>query len=442
MTRRLLGKRVHFIGVGGISMSALFRIAKHLGAEVSGSDIAPSDAFLALKSEGANVYIGHCPVVARTADIVVYTAAIKNNDIELVSAGDRAVSRAAFLSDICDDFKKVIAVAGTHGKTTVSAMLACAAAAGGVKFSAHIGGVVRNFQNNTFLAGDDLFITEACEYKDSFLSLSPDVAVVLNTEYDHSDYFKDVKALYRSFSRFCSRVKKGGAVVLGENVSSHIDVCANDDIRVYRYGKDFSYAPREEGGFYLCVTGEKPRLFTTPAKGKHNLYNAAVAAFTSLLLGVKEDGVKMGLAAFLGVKRRYETMGKTAGGASVIHDYAHHPSEIQAVLSVAKEQARGRVIVVFEPHTFSRTQALFDDFVRVLSLADVLVMLPTYSAREVPAEGLDAKTLFCAVRAPERYYFSDYDSAKRLIDKIAVSEDTVLILGAGTVEKLAERFPR
>ena len=430
---------MHFIGVGGISMSALIRIAAHLGAEVTGSDRAPSDAFLSLKKEGYKVYLGSRPSVAADADVTVYNAAIKEDDPERVSAGEKAITRAAFLADICGIFKKTIAVSGTHGKTTVSAMIACAAAAGGLEFSAHIGGIVRNFQNNIFLAGDDLFITEACEYKDSFLTLSPDVAVVLNAEWDHSDYFPSVESLYSSFSRFCSRVKKGGIVILGEGVSSHIDVCANDDIRIYRYGEDFCFESKEGGGFTLLVKGEPPRFFVTSAKGRHNLYNAAIAAFASLRLGIGEDSVRMGLAAFLGVKRRYEYMGKTAGGAPVIHDYAHHPSEIEAVMKVARE-GEGRLIVAFEPHTFSRTQALFGDFVRVLSKADVLIMLPTYSAREVPAEGMDAKTLFCAVEAPERYYFSSYDGAKRLLDKIAVSRDIVLVLGAGSVEKLAEAF--
>ncbi len=432
---------MHFIGVGGISMSALLTIAHHLGAKVSGSDVAASDAFKGLVKDGYDVYLGSRPSYASAADVVVYNAAIKKHDAELVAAGDKAVTRATFLRDICNFFNRTAAVSGTHGKTTVSAMIACAALAGGVKFSAHIGGIVRNFQNNTFLAGDDLFITEACEYKDSFLTLSPDLAVVLNVEWDHSDYFENVDRLYASFGAFCANVKKGGAVVLGEGVSSHIDVCANDDIRIYRYGEDFSMEPQEGGGFTLYVKNQPPRFFVTSAKGKHNLYNAAVAAFCSLLLGIEEDAVRMGLAAFLGVKRRYEYMGKTALGAPVIHDYAHHPSEIQAVINVARDGA-GRLIVVFEPHTFSRTQALFDDFVKVLSQADVLVMLPTYSAREVPEEGVDAETLFCAIRAPERYYFSDYDGAKRLLDRVAVSRDTVLILGAGSVERLAERFSK
>ena len=438
MRNILSGKKVHFIGVGGISMSALITIARRLGAIVSGSDVSASECFLALEKEGYDVYLGSRPIRAASADLVIYTAAIKEDDPERVAAGDRGVTRAAFLADICGIFDKTVAVAGTHGKTTVSAMIACAAAAAGTEFSAHIGGIVRNFNKNTFLAGDKLFVTEACEYKDSFLTLSPDVAVVLNVEYDHGDYFKDVGALYASFSRFCSQVRKGGAVILGADVSSHIDVCANDDITIYRYGKDFSFEKRE-GGFVLLSESQPPRFFTTPAKGGHNLYNAAIAAFTSLLVGIGEDAVRMGLAAFQGVKRRYEYMGRTACGAAVIHDYAHHPSEIEAVMKVAREEAE-RLIVVFEPHTFSRTKTLFEDFKRVLSTADVLVMLPTYSAREVPAEGVDAKTLFCAVEAPERYFFSTYDGAKRLIDKVATSRDTVLILGAGSVEKLAEKF--
>ena len=440
MQERWKGKSIHFIGVGGISMSALIRIAAKLGAVVSGSDRTASEEFVSLQKQGFNVYLGSRPEVAKRADVVVYTAAIKEQDSERVAAGERGITRAAFLSEICGYFNKTIAVAGTHGKTTVSAMISCCAAAGGAKFSAHIGGVVRNFSGNTFLAGEDLFITEACEYKDSFLSLRPDMAIVLNAERDHSDYFLSMEQIYRSFSNFASQVKKGGTVILGEGVSPHINVCACDGIRIYRYGEDFDYLKAEGGGFYLKVKGQPDRFFTTPAKGKHNLYNAAVAAFASLLAGISEDGVRMGLAAFLGVKRRYEYMGNTIGGAPVVHDYAHHPSEIRAVLEVAREQTQGRLIVVFEPHTYSRTKGLFRDFTEVLSQADVLIMLPTYSAREVPAEGVDAKTLFCAVTAPERYYLSDYASAKGLIDRLARSRDSVLILGAGSVEELAESF--
>ena len=421
-------------------MSALIRIARTLGAEVSGSDRAHSGTFDALVKDGYDVYVGERAEKGATADLVVYNAAIKEGNAELRAAGERAISRAAFLARICSFFDRTIAVAGTHGKTTVSAMIACCAAAGRQRFAAHIGGVVRNFASNTFLCGDELFITEACEYKDSFLTLSPDLAIILNAEKDHSDYFADLEAIYRSFEQFASRVRKGGAVILGEGVSSHIDVCANDDIRIYRYGEDFSYRRAEGGGFYLQASGTPDRYFSTSAKGKHNLYNAAIAAFASLLAGIDEDAVRMGLAGFLGVKRRYEYMGRTQGGGTVIHDYAHHPSEIRAVMRVAREETRGRIIVAFEPHTYSRTKALFRDFVEVLSEADVLVMLPTYSAREIPAEGTDAKTLYCLVTSPESYYLSSYDDVKALLDRIARSEDTVLVLGAGTIETLAARF--
>lgn len=421
-------------------MSALIRIAARFGARVSGSDRSESEAFSLLRKEGFDVYLGERAERAKEADVVVYNAAIRSENAELVAAGERAVPRAEFLARICSLFHRTIAVSGTHGKTTVSAMIACCAAAGSERFSAHIGGVVGNFASNTFLAGEDLFITEACEYKDSFLSLSPDVAVILNMENDHSDYFESVEAIYRSFSAFAARVRSGGTLILGDKVSSHIDLCAREDIRIYRYGEDFSVERAENSGFYLCVKGEEPRFFLTPAKGSHNRYNAAVAAFTCLKAGMKEDAVRMGLAAFLGVKRRYEYMGDTLCGAPVVHDYAHHPSEIAAVMKVAREETDGRVILVFEPHTYSRTKGLFRDFAQILSTADVLVMLPTYSARELPAEGVDAQTLFCAVTAPEKYYFRTYDRAKGVIDRIARSRDIVLILGAGKVESLAATF--
>ena len=421
-------------------MSALMRIAASLGAVTSGSDRAASEEFCRLEKEGYDVYVGEREEISAAADLVVYNAAIKPNNRELAAAGGRAITRASFLAEICDIFKKTIAVAGTHGKTTVSAMIACAAAAGGAKFSAHIGGVVRDFSSNTFLAGEDLFVTEACEYKDSFLTLSPDIAVILNVEKDHSDYFPDMASLNRSFSRFASKVKRGGTLILGEGVSSHIDVCSNEDMRIVRYGEDFGAERAEGGGVRLWIKDRAPLSFVTPAKGAHNLYNAGIAAYASLLAGISADGIRMGLAAFQGVKRRYEFMGCTSGGAPVVHDYAHHPSEIGAVLKVAREETKGRILLVFEPHTYSRTKALFRDFCTVLSQADVLVMLPTYSAREVPAEGVDAKTLFCAVRTKESYYLASYDTAQTLLDRIARPQDLVLILGAGSVESLAARF--
>lgn len=422
-------------------MSALFKIAKRLGAKVSGSDRSESERLKALKKEGFDVYVGSNPSYAERADLTVYTAAIAANDPERVAAGEKAISRSAFLAEICELFEKTIAVSGTHGKTTVSAMIACCLAASKIGFSAHIGGVVRNFNDTIFLSGREVFVTEACEYKDGFLSLAPSVGVVLNVEFDHGDYFKDPESVFRSFSAFVKKVKTGGVVVLGDGVASHIDECAYAHKNVYKYGEDFSFEPLDEnGGFCLKVKGEKDRDFLTPAKGRHNLYNASIAAFTALKIGVEEDAVKMGLAAFLGVKRRYERTGTTQGGAPVVHDYAHHPSEIEAVMKVAASEAKGRIIVVFEPHTYSRTKILFDDFRRVLSNADVLILLPTYSARETPEMGISSKELFCACSAREMYYFSRYDAAKILLDRIAKAQDLVLILGAGNVETLALKF--
>ncbi len=436
------GKKIHFIGVGGISMSALIKIAARLGAETTGSDQVESERFLELKKQGYKVYVGSNPSFSERADLVVCTAAIKTSDPERVAAGEKAISRSRFLSEICALFEKTVAVAGTHGKTTVSAMIACCLAASKRPFSAHIGGVVRNFNDTVFLSGSEVFVTEACEYKDSFLSLTPDVAVVLNAELDHGDFFSDEKSVYRSFSKFVRNVKRGGIAVLGEGVSSHIDDCAYDEATAYKYGEDFSFEPLEEGEFVLKVKGEPDRRFMTPLKGRHNLYNAAIAAFVSLKIGVEEDAVRMGLAAFLGVKRRYERMGSTLGGAAVIHDYAHHPSEIEAVMRVAREEGKGRLFVVFEPHTYSRTRILFDEFRRVLSGADVLILLPTYAARETADMGVGSKDLFCACNAREMYCFSRYDDVKTMLDRSAKGQDTVLILGAGKVEELALAFSK
>ena len=433
------GKRVHFIGVGGISMSALIKIAARLGAIVSGSDRASSERLESLIAEGYDVYLGERPEVAAKADLTVYNAAIREDHPERRAARGKEMSRADFLAQISSLFGKTVAVAGTHGKTTVSAMISSVLASSGTPFSAHIGGVARNFGSNLFLSGRDVFVTEACEYKDSFLSLTPDLAVVLNAEIDHGDYFSDEESVFRSFRKFVLRTKRGGAAILGEGVKEKLGPFSNEDIRICAYGDDF-IMEEAEGGLYLVDKERGKFYFSTTAKGRHNRYNAAIAAEAAFLLGVPEDRVRIGLASFLGVKRRYEPMGHTLGGAAVFHDYAHHPSEIRAVSEVARGETEGRLILVFEPHTYSRTAVLFSDFVRVLSEADVLVILPTYSAREVPQDGVDARALYCAAKAKEKYYFTSYDDVRKWLDRFAESRDTVLLLGAGSIEKVGETF--
>jgi len=435
----LQDRKVHFIGVGGISMSALIKIAARLGAIVSGSDREDSKRIEDLRREGYEVYVGERPEVAAKADLVVYTAAIPIGHSERMSAR-KEMSRAEFLARISDLFDKTVAVAGTHGKTTVSAMIASVLASSGMGFSAHIGGIARNFGSNIFLSGREIFVTEACEYKDSFLSLTPDIAIVLNAEIDHGDYFADEESVYTSFRRFITRTKAGGAVVLGEGVRERLSLPSYENLRICAYGDEFISEDAEGGGFYLKIKGGSSTFFTTTAKGRHNRINAAIAARTAMLLGVPEDRIRMGLAGFLGVKRRYERMGRTAKGAEVVEDYAHHPSEIAAVMAVARQETAGRIIVVFEPHTYSRTATLFREFTGILAQADILVVLPTYSAREVPADGLDARTLYCATKAREKYYFTRYEDVRRWLDRTAESQDTVLLLGAGSIEKLAERF--
>jgi len=433
-------KRVHFIGVGGISMSALIKIARRLGASVTGSDRERSERLESLLAEGYDVYVGERPKVSRDADLVVYTAAIPTWHPERQIPAEKQMSRAEFLARISALFDKMVAVAGTHGKTTVSAMISSVLASSGRGFSAHIGGIARNFGSNLFLSGQDVFVTEACEYKDGFLSLTPDIAVILNAEIDHGDYFSDEESVFASFRKFAMRTKPGGTIVLGENVAEKIKLPSLENIRICSYGDEFISEEAECGGFYLRIIGREPVFFTTTAKGRHNMINAAVAARIAMLLEVPEDLIRMGLAGFLGVKRRYEKMGRTTSGANVIHDYAHHPSEIEAVLKVAREETCGRVFVVFEPHTYSRTATLFRDFIRVLETSDVLVILPTYSAREIPTDGVDAKALYCAVKSKEKYYFTRYGEVKKWLDRVTDGRDTVLILGAGSVEKLASSF--
>lgn len=445
-------KKIHFIGVGGISISALAKLVMHYGAKVSGSDAVDSERLDELRAKGAKIWVGSKPNEI-DADFVVYTSAVSPNDAELVFAknvGILTYERHEFLGIVSTKFKKVIAISGTHGKTTTTGMLTAIFYQAKKLFTSHIGGDVLGF-SNLVTCGDEFFITEACEFRRSFLSLYPDLAVILNIESDHPDCFHNEEELLFAFKRFASQVKSGGAVVIKSGLehiceNEHIITFTNENSRMDKC--TYSSVKQENGiltsnAFDVFENGDYVCSVDMHLKGEHNVSNAIAAFAVARQCGVSVEDIKIALEEFRGVKRRFEIMG-TVNGAEIVFDYAHHPSEIRAAIAVARRQYR-RLAVVFQPHTYSRTKSLLPAFLNCFSLADLLAILPTYPARESESDGMSAENLFVELLQKHernaltaRYnLLSSLEDGARFVMKAADEYDCILVLGAGDVIDVA-----
>lgn len=446
------GKRIHFIGVGGISMSALAVWCKSLGMIVSGSDRTYSETVASLSSRGIYAYVGSDTTTVEKADIVVYTSAVNDDDEELSFARDnrkRIYERHELLGLLSNGYREVIAVAGTHGKTTSSALIAAILKNSDKKFTAHIGGYVNDIGGNFYMNGNDILVTEACEYRGHFLSLRPSVAVILNIECDHPDCFKGIEDTTEYFAKFAEKVQNNGIIVLNKNIN-HAKMKICDNAHIFTVGvENGAYAEArniiERNGvceYDILLNGELYSRVAPSLKGRHNIVNALCAAVVANYLEIDKNVIISTIENFGGVRRRMEKTG-TVNGAEVYSDYAHHPSEIRAAISTARAFTKDRLIVLFQPHTYSRTAKFFDDFVTSFKGADILGILPTYEARETAEQGKTAFELFRAINInaqPAKYYKSFVEAASDVV-KTARIGDTVLIAGAGDVDILSRMLP-
>ncbi len=409
--------KIHFIGIEGVSMAFLSRLCKSYGAQVSGSDIKTG---------------GHDAKNVHGADVVVYSYAIDENNPELKEAirlGIPTLSRAQLLGSISQNYNKVIAVSGTHGKTTTTAMLMSALRR--LNPTVHVGGTINGVSGN--IGTKDLFITEACEYRESFLSLKPDMGIVLNVELDHADYYKTYAFFYDAFEKFADRTKV--AFVCGDNEAKGL----KGSERTFTFGlseKNDYYAKitGKESGYYSFTAyykGEGIGDVTLKVRGKHNVTNAMAAIACCHYSGLPFEDI----SDFTGVDRRNESLG-TVCGIEYISDYAHHPREIQCTLKLMK-QIHSRVLTVFEPHTYTRTQAFYKEFASVLRLSDECILLPVYPARELPIPNVDSSLIAC-----EGGFLSaaSYEEAAQMIALKEKDFDAVLFMGAGSINEFAQRY--
>lgn len=436
-------QRIHFIGVGGASMSALAKFALRKGKEVSGSDRRSSEYFLSVLEEGGRVYLGENPDAFPKDALVVYNSAISKDHPELVEArriGQTVIDRKTFLADAESTFKRRIAVSGTHGKTTVTSLISEIFCATDVRFCAHIGGIPIG-RSNLIYRGDDVFITEACEYQRNFLSLSPTDAVITSVEMDHPDTYKSLEDVREAFHDFANKPSIERLYVPRTLADEYMHLCPYKHIVTYGNGGKYyldSVFPYDHMTEFRLSTGTGSVRMTTTLKGNYNLDNIAAASAVAIENGVSPSTVSAAVASFKGVSRRFELKGRLKG-APVYVDYAHHPSEISGVVKTAKASTAGRLFVVFQPHTYSRTAELFESFARSFSGADVLFFTASYSAREDSSKGLTAYDLYLKVKRDVmfcRYFEKLRDIATALIKEVK-KDDTVLVLGAGDVDILA-----
>ena len=441
MKRKFWAKKkyIYFIGIGGISMSGLAYFMQKQGFCVAGSDVAAGVMTAKLEEEGIKVHYGHAPERVGIADAVIVNSAIAEDDPELAEARRRNIpvyGRAELLHLVASCFENTVGIAGCHGKTTATAMCAHVLEECSGSCTAHIGGEDSDY-GNFHLGGDKYFVTEACEYKGNFLKLDPDVAVVLNTDRDHLECYGSAENLRAAYAEFARRAD--GAIVCGEDDIVHM-------VRpslTFGMSDEFDVSAanvRSSGGrysFHLCICGETFEKIKLNVYGRHNIYNALAAAAVAEYYGhppsIKEEGVKK----FHGKRPALGQIGRI-NGAELIADYAHHPREIAAAFQTAREICGGRLFVVFQPHTYSRTKLLFDDFVSVLSGAENLVIYKTYAAREYFDAAGSALTL--SEHLPNSLYIESVRELEIYLRCSLGAGDVALFLGAGDIYFAAKQI--
>ncbi len=419
-------------------MSALAFYLKKRGCYVQGSDIVNNEIKEELELNGIKVFDCHNKKNIGKVDVVVYNFAIKQNNEELLEAKKKKLkilTRAELLAEIASNYKCVISISGSHGKTTTTAMLYSCLKSAKLSPTLHIGGIIKG-QKFGFIDGkNDYFITEACEYKDSFLKLKSDVGVVLNIEKEHLDYFKTVENEIKSFQKFVDNSKK---VVLYDNLLVY-----KDDILTY--GKDNSNIvakniklENHKYSFDCYINCKYFDTFVLNAVGYHNIYNSLAVIGVCYLLSIEKKYIVDGLKNFVGVKRRFEIL--SLGEHYVVHDYAHHPTEIQKTISTFKENiGNKKMLVVFQPHTYSRTKTLFNEFISSFDLCDEILMVKTYPAREKYDKYGSSYALYKSLkeRGKKCDYVADFSIGIKKILKKIKQNYAVLILGAGDIDNLA-----
>ena len=393
----------HFTGIGGISMSALAEIMISRGFTVTGSDSHESKITDHLESLGAKIFYNQVAGnISSDIDVLIYTAAIKQDNPELVKAKELGIpllTRAEFLGQIMLNYPMAIGVSGTHGKTTTTSMLSQIMLEGNTDPTILVGGIMPAIHGNTRVGHSDKLITEACEYTNSFLSFKPNMAIILNVAADHLDFFKDLDDIRHSFRKFAELVPDDGFLVINSDIDNLEYFTDGLKCKVITVGSDpaksdysatnIEFDQFAKGSYDLVVNGEKSFHVALNVTGEHNIYNSLAAIAAAHTMGISDENIKAGLTQYGGTDRRFQYKGKV-GDVTIIDDYAHHPDEITATIKTAKHYPHKKMWVVFQPHTYSRTKSLLPEFGKALKEADAVVLADIYAAREKDTVGVSS----------------------------------------------------
>ncbi len=446
---------VFFIGIGGISMSGLAEILLSKGFTVSGSDRQKSSLTETLSEKGATVFYGQNEEnLSVHPDLIVYTSAIKSDNPEF-AAGQRLgipfLTRAQLLGQMMKNYKLPIAVSGTHGKTTTTSMLSQILLEADTDPTLSIGGIFQPIGGNFRLGGSDYFVTEACEYTNSFLSFFPKIGIVLNIEEDHLDFFKDINDIRNSFHAFAKLLPSDGTLIINGDIPHVEEITDSLPCQVLTYGSSSgcSYSPTdisydEFGNPSFILTGKDgvPQgTYTLRVPGLYNVYNACAAIITALLLGIDKEVIQKALLDFHGTDRRFEYKGQL-NGFTIIDDYAHHPTEITATLNAAKNYPHKTLWCIFQPHTYTRTKTFLSAFAKALSLSDEIILTDIYAAREKDTLGISSKDLQREIQnlGHECHHFPSFGEVEKFVLENCTKGDLLITMGAGDVVKIGENL--
>lgn len=447
--------KIHMIGIGGVSMSGIAQILLKWGYNVSGSDRNDSEILNILRDAGAEVFIGHDSQNVTTQDLVIYTAAIPQTNPELIKAnelGIKVMERAEFLGELTKLYPKTIAISGTHGKTTTTSMISLCFLEANLDPSIQVGSIVPQINGNYKVGNSEYFVIEACEYVNSFLHFYPQTEVILNIDADHLDFFKDIEDIRTSFKKFTNILPDNGNLIINidnlecrkliNDIDNKINILTysieneNADIFAFNIHFDDTGLPTFDVKYKDSIIND----IKLNVIGIHNVSNACACIATCLAHNIEFEYIKKGLSSFTGSQRRFEFKGTTQNGCPVYDDYAHHPTEIKALLNACSNKKQEKIIAVFQPHTYSRTKTLFNEFTDCFDKSDILILTDIYAAREIDDGTVSSQMLVDSInrKYPNKaIYISSFEDIANYIKNISTSKDIILTIGAGNITTLS-----
>lgn len=447
-------KRIYMIGIGGTSMSGIASILHKWGFQVSGSDINESDVTEKLVDSGIPVSIGHDANAVNGSDLVVYSAAVKKDDVELLRAqelGIPTVERKDILGEITKAFRNTICVSGTHGKTTTTSMVSMCFLEAGLDPTIQVGATLKALDGNNKVGESDYFILEACEYSESFLSFFPKAEIILNIDNDHLDYYKNLDNIKAAFEKYVKNLPDDGILVYNADDENCLHLSKNTKAKSLTFGinssnanytaRNISFDKNGFASFDVYHNNTFYKTFKLSVPGTHNVYNALACIALCDEFGLDKFDIKEALQKYTGASRRFEYLGEI-NGAKIYDDYGHHPTEISAVANAMKKKKYNHSWIIFQPHTFSRTKNLLDEFAKCLTNFDNIIVTDIYAAREVNTFGIDSRDIVNKIEELGRraYYISDFDDIVEFVKRNVKPDDIIISQGAGTITYVGHRL--